>query len=55
MSAVMKGLNSLIPPPAIFSPAQPQHLTQPRPSLPDKFEDINSKSSHSQGAVVTTV
>ena len=52
LSAVIKSFISFIPPPAPFSSVQRQRLTQPRLPLLNNFEDIDSESSHSQGAVV---
>ena len=36
----LQALSLFIPPPAPFSSAQSQQLTQPPPSLPGNFEDI---------------
>ena len=41
VSTFMKGLSLFIPPPAPFSLAQPQQLTQSLPFLPDKFKDTD--------------
>ena len=44
-SAVMKSLSPFIPPPAQFSSAPRQQLTQPPPLLTDNFEYFDSNSS----------